>query len=70
MIDAIRRTRLFWLGIILITIGILALVPLYFYDVPNNNKEILAMGIGVILGWGSSAVTYYFASDNDKTLGT
>ena len=54
--------NLLTLGIILIAVGILALVPLFFSQIPAGNKDILAMGIGVVLGWGSSAVTYYFGS--------
>ena len=54
------RKKLFWLGVLLIGIGLLALVPLYFVQLPGNNEQVLSMGIGVILGWGSMAVSFYF----------
>ena len=59
-----NKKSLFILGIVLISVGVLALVPLFFYAVPPANKDILSMGIGVILGWGSGAVTYYFGSSD------
>ena len=52
------------LGFTLVGIGLLALIPLYFLELPTSNKDILSMGIGVILGWGSSAVTFYFGSSD------
>lgn len=61
-LDKARSKRLYWLGVILIIIGIIALIPLYFYEIPSANKDILAMGIGVVLGWGSASVTYYFGN--------
>jgi len=57
---------LFWLGIIIIVVGMIALVPLYFLEVPGNNSEILSMGIGVLLGWGSMAVSFYFGQSEDR----
>ena len=59
-----NKNGLLWLGVTLIVVGVLALVPLFFWQIPNGNKDILAMGIGVVLGWGSSAVTYYFGSSD------
>jgi len=58
--NATDSKRLFWFGSVLLIIGILALIPLYFYPIPSANKATLAMGIGIVLGWGSSAVTFYF----------
>mgnify|MGYP005997397373 CR=1 FL=1 len=60
------RKGLLILGLALIIIGITSLLPLYFMSIPEGNKDILSMGIGVILGWGSSAVAYYFTSDKDR----
>jgi hypothetical protein len=66
MNDSNRRRRLFWLGVILISIGLVSLLPLYFISLPDNNAQILSMGIGVILGWGSSAVTFYFGQSEKQ----
>jgi len=68
MDNKIRRKRLFIIGMVLITIGLLALIPLYFISLPKENVQILSMGIGVVLGWGSMAVSFYFGTTdgNDK----
>lgn len=55
-----RHKRLFWLGVILIIVGLVSLLPLYFIELPANNVQVLSMGIGVLLGWGSMAVSFYF----------
>lgn len=59
-----RRKRLFWLGMILIFIGLVSLLPLYFIALPDNNAQILSMGVGVVLGWGSMAVSFYFGQSD------
>lgn len=61
-----QEKRLFIIGIILIVIGLVSLLPLYFISLPDNNAQILSMGIGVILGWGSSAVTFYFGQSEKQ----
>ena len=66
MEDTTRRKRLFVLGRVLIAIGLIGLVPLYFMSIPQENTEILSMGIGVVLGWGSMAVSFYFGTTDKK----
>jgi len=64
-----RRERLFKMGITLIAVGVMALMPLYFMELPANNVQVLSMGVGVVLGWGSMAVAYYYgqSDNNEKT---
>ena len=64
-----RRERLFKMGITLIAVGVVALMPLYFMELPANNVQVLSMGVGVVLGWGSMAVAYYYgqSDNNEKT---
>lgn len=59
-----RRKRLFWLGVTLVVVGMIALLPLYFMELPANNVQVLSMGVGVVLGWGSIAVSYYFGQSD------
>jgi hypothetical protein len=62
-----RRERLFKMGLMLIAVGVIALLPLYFMELPANNVQVLSMGVGVVLGWGSMAVAYYYGqSDNEN----
>lgn len=35
---------------------------LIFYDIPEANKDVLNIGIGVVLGWGSTIVAYLYGS--------
>jgi len=66
----LKPIMLFWMGIVLIVIGIIGLIPLYFIQIPPGNSEMLSMTLGVVLGWGSMAVAYYFGqsetSNHDK----
>ena len=57
------------MGITLIAVGVMALMPLYFMELPANNVQVLSMGVGVVLGWGSMAVAYYYgqSDNNEKT---
>lgn len=53
------------LALLFAVIGILL-----FREVPKNNSSIVYVGIGVILGWGSMVVGYFFGSSKgsaDKT---
>ena len=43
---------------------------LIYKNIPENNRDVLNTGIGVILGWGSVIVAYFFGSSKgsaDKT---
>lgn len=45
-----------------------------FKEVPKNNSSIVYVGIGVVLGWGSLIVGYFFGSskgsaDKNELLG-
>ncbi len=46
---------------------------LIFYDIPEANKDVLNIGIGVVLGWGSTIIAYLYGSsrgsaDKDELL--
>jgi len=57
-----NKKTLFILGVVLILIGIVALIPLYFLEIPKGNSGILSTGVGIILGWGSMAMSFYFGN--------
>lgn len=50
------------LGFIAILSGLLGLLLLYFVKVPEGNKEALLLALGIVLGWGSTVVSYEFGS--------
>lgn len=35
---------------------------LIFKDIPYENKDVLNIGLGVVFGWGSMIVSYFFGS--------
>lgn len=51
---------IFAVVILILQFAIIAI--LIFKDIPANNKDVLNTGIGVILGWGSVIVGYFFGS--------
>lgn len=48
-------------GIIIILLFIIVAL-LIFKDIPKENKDVLNIGIGVVLGWGTMIVAYFFGS--------
>lgn len=50
------------IGIISILAGIAALVALYLFKIPTENKDPLLLALGVVLGWGGSVVQSEYGS--------
>lgn len=48
-------------GIVMLLL-IAIIILLLFYDIPEANKDVLNIGMGVVLGWGSTIVAYFFGS--------
>jgi hypothetical protein len=42
--------------------GLLGLGGLYFVPIPEGNREPLLLALGLVLGWGSTVVSYEFGS--------
>ncbi len=57
-----KSKNLYILSLVIIAICVIAFLPLYFWAPPEMNKMVIATGIGVILGWGTAIVTFYFGS--------
>ncbi len=55
-----RPTNPRWLrpliGLTALGAGIVGLIALYFVTVPERNIQPVLLGLGVVLGWGSSVV--------------
>lgn len=57
-------------AVVILILQFTIIAILIFKDIPTNNKDVLNTGIGVILGWGSVIVAYFFGSSKgsaDKT---
>lgn len=50
------------LGLFAVAAGILGLLALYFIAVPAGNMQALLLGLGIVLGWGSSVVQSEYGS--------
>lgn len=54
--NAERSTFRYVVGIVALVGGVASVVGLYFFAVPESNKEALLLAIGIVLGWGSTVV--------------
>jgi hypothetical protein len=50
------------IGVIAIIGGLAGLAGLFFAEVPEGNREPLLLALGLILGWGSTVISYEFGS--------
>ena len=50
------------LGLVALVGGLLGLGGLYFVPIPEGNREPLLLALGLVLGWGSTVVSYEFGS--------
>ena len=50
------------LGLVALIGGLLGLGGLYFVPIPEGNREPLLLALGLVLGWGSTIVSYEFGS--------
>ena len=50
------------IGIIAMLSGLLGFLALFFVPIPEGNREPLLLALGLVLGWGSTVVSYEFGS--------
>ena len=50
------------LGLVALIGGLMGLAGLYFVPIPEGNREPLLLALGLVLGWGSTVVSYEFGS--------
>lgn len=54
----------FWFGIALVIVAVGAFILLYFRSIPEQNKDIITLGVGILLGWGTTIVNYEWGSSS------
>lgn len=42
------------------------LVSLFFFDIPTENKDLVNILLGSVVGWVSAIVSFYFGSNEKK----
>jgi hypothetical protein len=51
-----RNAFRYTVGIIAVIGGLAGLGGLYFFEVPEGNREALLLALGIVLGWGGSVI--------------
>lgn len=65
-----RHTARFILASSALLAGVAIVLALFFMPVPEENQRVMDMATGLILGWGTLAMGFYFGtsqSSADKT---
>jgi hypothetical protein len=51
-----RNGYRYTIGLIAVIGGLGGLAGLYFFEVPEGNREALLLALGLVLGWGGSVI--------------
>jgi hypothetical protein len=57
-----RKAFRYVVGIIAVLGGLGGLAALFFVEVPEGNREPMLLALGLVLGWGSTVISYEFGS--------
>ena len=50
-------------------IAVLAIIGLFFIDIPEKNRDLVNIALGSIIGWGGAVVSFYFGNSDQKSKG-
>ena len=50
-------------------IAVLAIIGLFFIDIPEKNRDLVNIALGSIIGWGGVVVSFYFGNSDQNTKG-
>lgn len=70
MKDKVKDWHLYLLGYCVYTSIIVLVAMLFYREIPNSNRDIINIALGVILGMGKDVIGYFFGSSKssaDKT---
>lgn len=65
MFNKVNFVRYFLTASIVIFVLIL-LISLFYFNIPMENKDLVNILLGAIIGWASNIVSFYFGS-SDKS---
>ena len=51
---------------ITLALSVLVIVGLFFFNVPEKNKDLLNIVIGSLIGWTGAVVSFYFGNSDQK----
>lgn len=61
-----KELYMYLLGAIVILCAFLLGYLLATYEIPAGNKDVVMVAVGVILGWGSNIVGYFYGSSKSS----
>lgn len=61
-----KELYMYLLGAIVIVLSFFIGYILAMYEIPYGNKDVVMVAVGVILGWGSMVVGYFFGSSKSS----
>ena len=50
-------------------IAVLAIIGLFFIDIPEKNRDLVNIALGSIIGWGGAVVSFYFGNSDQNGKG-
>jgi len=61
-----RQTMRFVLACACILIGAAFMMGLFVLTVPESNQRVMDLAAGIVLGWGSLALSFYFGTSESS----
>ena len=55
-----------YIAYITLALSVLVIVGLFFFNVPEKNKDLLNIVIGSLIGWTGAVVSFYFGNSDQK----
>ena len=65
-----RSNIRFTLALLVLAIGLAFVVGLFFLEVPEGNQRIMDLSAGIVLGWGTLALAFYFGTSESSAQKT
>lgn len=65
-----KQLSRFILGSLCLTLGTAIICGMFFFTIPPENQQVFNTLAGLVIGWGSATVQFYFGSSqgsSDKT---
>lgn len=55
-----------YIAYITLALSVLVVIGLFFFNVPEKNKDLLNIVIGSLIGWTGAVVSFYFGNSDQK----
>lgn len=48
--------------LIALGVGVLSIIGLFFIEIPKDNRDLVNIALGTVIGWGGSVISFYFGN--------